>query len=238
MSGLERISWKQLEPEFLEKWGWPGDGKKFQAEHVAIVGPTGSGKSKFTNHIVKKRSEVRGSNVYILATKPADDEMQDLHWPIVRKWPPPYGKHEQVIFWPEPGKPAAGVAPMQLAVFKFLNEVFTKDANFILVFDEIAYVEKELGLQKITDRYWREARSLGITMIAGTQRPRNVSRHMWSQPSWSIAFRPDDEDDAVRTAEIIGGRNLYRHELMKLERYEFIIVERRERRAYISKLGT
>lgn len=234
---LERVSWAELEPEFIMNWGWPRG--KFQGEHLAIVGPTGSGKSLFQNRVVKKRAEVRGSHVYILATKPADSEMKKLHWPIVNKWPPPYGSHERVIYWPKAGKMLDGsINQQRIDIAKFLDDVWRENANCILVFDEIAYLEEELRLQKIVNRYWREARTQGISMVAGTQRPRNVGRNMWAQASWSVAFRPDDEDDAIRVAEIIGGRQKFRDELLGLERHEFIIVERRAKKAYISKVGT
>ena len=231
---MERVSWHDLEPSFLENWSWSTG--KFQGEHLAIVGPTGSGKSMFQNHIVKRRAEERGSNVYILATKPADDMMKALKWPIVNTWPPPYGKHQNVIFWPKALKPMEGLGEQRLAIARFLNDIWRENANCVLVFDEIAYLEEELRLQKITNRYWREARTLGISMVAGTQRPRNVGRHMWSQASWSIAFRPDDEDDASRVAEIIGGRQKFKETLLSLNPYEFIIVNRRQKEAYISKL--
>jgi hypothetical protein len=235
--GLDRVSWKELEPEFLQKWGWPKG--KFQGEHLAIVGPTGSGKSVFQNHVVKQRAEIRGSHVYILATKPADSEMKKLGWPIIEKWPPPYGSHEHVIFWPKANKMLDGsMAAQRIKIAEFLDDVWRENANCIIVFDEIAYLEEELRLQKITNRYWREARTQGISMVAGTQRPRNVGRNMWSMASWSVAFRPDDEDDAGRVAEILGGRNRYRDELLGLKRHEFIIVERRERNAYISRIGS
>lgn len=236
MTNLETVPWSDLEPEFLHRWGWPNG--KFQGEHLAIVGPTGSGKSMFQNHIVKRRAELRGSHIYILATKPADEQMKKLGWPVVNKWPPPYGKHEHVIFWPKAGKPVEGINTQRQQIADFLNDLWRENANCVLVFDEIAYLEEELRLQRITNRYWREARTLGISMVAGTQRPRNVGRHMWAQSSWSVAFRPDDEDDAARVAEIIGGRSRYKEELLALKRHEFIIVERRARIAYVSRLGT
>ncbi len=234
---LEVVSWAEMEPEFISQWGWPNG--KFQGEHLAIMGPTGSGKSMFQNQIVKKRADLRGSHVYILATKPADSEMKKLGWPIVNTWPPPYGKHEQVIYWPKAGKMLDGsINQQRIDIARFLDDVWRENANCLLVFDEIAYLEEELRLQKIVNRYWREARTQGISMVAGTQRPRNVGRNMWAQSSWVVAFRPDDADDANRVAEVLGGRQLYRDELLGLERHQFIIVERRQKVAYISKIGT
>jgi hypothetical protein len=129
-----------------------------------------------------------------------------------------------------------GNAKQRHAVFEFMAEQWKPDANVIVVFDEIAYVEIELHLRQQIEQYWREARTMGITICAMTQRPRNVSRQMHSMPAWFVSFRPDDEDDAKRVAEIAGSRRLYTPILMELEPYEFLLVKRRTREAYISKL--
>lgn len=234
---VERVPWSELSHEFYERWGWP-DGK-YEPEHVAVVGPTGSGKSMFQTEIITKRAELRGSHVVVIATKPADKTLRRIGWPVVNKWPPPYGKHEHVIFWPKAGKPIEGVGVQRVAIGRMLNEIWRPEAHTILVFDEIAYVEQELRLKTIVDRYWREGRSLGFTIVAGTQRPRNVSRYMWSEPSWSVAFPPDDEDEAKRVAEIVGGRTKFTNILTnELRPHEFLIANRRKKEAYISRLGT
>lgn len=233
---VERVPWSQIEEEFIAAWGTPNG--KLEPEHLSIVGPTGSGKSMFQSYVLKKRAELRGSYVVIIATKPADGTLKKMGWPIVNKWPPPWGKHEQVIYWPKIGKPTEGYKPMQVGIAQMLNDLWVPESNRIVAFDEIAFVEKELRLEPIINRYWREARALGITIVAGTQRPRNVSRYMWSEPSWAVAFRPDDEDEARRVAEFLGSRRVYLPVLMGLNRHEFLLVRRREREALISKLGT
>lgn len=234
---METIKWSELEPEFLSTWGRPNG--QVEAEHVSIVGPTGSGKSMFQAYIANARCEMRGSHCIIIATKPADKTLTKMHWPIIRKWPPPYGKHEHFILWPQAPQNAYEARRVQAEqIYEALNALWTKDSNIIVVFDEIAYIEQELKLKVIIERYWREGRSIGISIIATTQRPRNVTRYMWSEPSWIIAFRPDDEDEARRVAEIIGGRRLYTQALLSLERHQFIIIDRKERVAYKSKLGT
>jgi hypothetical protein len=233
-SAIERVDWKELEPEFIRSWGYT-DGK-FGAEHVSIVGPTGSGKSNFQSYVLRKRCELRGSNAIVIATKPADSTLRKMHWPIIRKYPPEYGKHERFILWPETSRdPVASLQNAHFEIQKCLTDIWHENSNTIVAFDEIAFVEQELKLKTLINRYWREARSLGITVVATTQRPRNVTRYMWSEPTWIVAFGPDDEDEARRVAEIVGGRNQFTEALMSLKNYEFIIRKRRSKEAYISK---
>ncbi|QUH03834.1 ATP-binding protein [Saccharopolyspora erythraea] len=233
---VERIPWDELEPAILDHWGWPGG--KWQPEHMAVLGPTGSGKSYFATHLLHQRVTRSGAHAIIVATKPADSTMTRMArqgWVIRRTWPPDYGQN-RVIYWPTSGKPSEGIARQRQAVFEMLDELWKPDANVIIQFDEIAYIEHELKLSPLIAKYWRESRALGITLMAMTQRPRFVSRYMHSEPSWSVAFRPDDEDDAARVAEVIGGRRKYKPILLDLEPHEFLIVRRRKREAYISKL--
>lgn len=232
---LMRVPWSELEPEFLQEWGRPNG--KFGAEHISIVGPTGSGKSNFQTYVINKRCELRNSAAMVIATKPADSTLRKMGWPIIRKYPPDWHESQRFILWPESTRNAAESRYLQAkTIHEALEDIWQENANIIVAFDEIAYVEQELNLKTIINRYWREGRSLGITIIATTQRPRNVSRYMWSEPSWIVAFRPDDEDEAKRVAEIIGGRRTFTPALMSLKEYEFIITKRRSHEAYISKL--
>lgn len=233
----DRVPWSELEPAFLSSWGWPGG--RWEPEHLAILGPTGSGKSYFMTYVIDQRARRAGASAVIICTKPADKTMlrlaRDGAWKVRRTWPPDYGE-ERIIFWPKSSGLADGIVKQRKAIYEVLAETWKPDANTLVAFDEIAYVEQELRLQPVVTKYWREARSLGITIVATTQRPRNVSRYMHSEPSWSVAFRPDDEDDAKRVAEIIGGRRLYTPILLDLEPHEFVIVRRRAREAYISRI--
>jgi DNA helicase HerA-like ATPase len=234
---LQRVKWRDLEKDFLLAWGRPEG--RIESEHVSILGPTRSGKTYFETYVVQKRRELRGTNVMIIATKPADGTLKKTGWPIIRKYPPEYGKHEAFILWPQAVRHANEARAIQAqTIYEALTDIWHEDSNTIVVFDEIAYVEQELKLKVLIERYWREAASLGISVMATTQRPRNVTRYMWSEASWLVAFRPDDEDEAKRVAEILGGRRLYTETLLSLARHEFVIVNRREREAYISRIGT
>ncbi|MGH7240414.1 MAG: helicase HerA domain-containing protein [Candidatus Saccharimonadales bacterium] len=218
----------------MTEWGRPNG--HVESEHLAILGPTGSGKTKFMTYILKRRAALRKSHIVLIATKPADSTIDALKWPVIRHWPPNYGQ-EQVIYWPVTKKPDENIEYQREHIKNMLNEIWGPDANIIVAFDEIAYIETELNLKTIVTRYWREARSLGITIVATTQRPRFVSRYMFSEPIWAVAFRPQDEDDALRVAEILGSRKKYKDILLEeLDRYEFLLVHKPTREAVISKL--
>jgi hypothetical protein len=236
MPEIPRVPWTELKEDFLYNWGWPNG--KWEPEHVSVLGPTGSGKTAWMTSVLEERTRRSGASAVILATKPADGTMMKLTrkgWKLRRTWPPDYGE-DRVIYWPPSGKPEDGVSKQKMHIRNFLNDIWRPDANVIVCFDEIAFCEQELRLQPIINRMWREARSTGITLMASTQRPRGVSRYMHSEPTYSVAFRPSDQDDATRMAEIAGGRKEYRDTLMDLERYEFLLIHRRTRDAYISKM--
>lgn len=233
---VPEVPWSELKDDFLHEWCWPEG--KWQPEHLAVLGPTGSGKTHFTTGVLDERCRKGGAHAVIVATKPADKTVRRLiskGWALRRTWPPGYGE-KKVIFWPKSGRPSDGPGRQRKAILDFLDELWKPDANTIVCFDEIAYLEQELSLRRPINKWWRESRALGITMVATTQRPRGVNRHMAAEPVWSVAFRPDDEDDASRTAEIIGGRKKYRDILMDLDVYEFLIIHRRKREAYRSRM--
>lgn len=231
---IERIDWNELGPHFINEWGRPNG--KFQPEHLAILGPTGSGKSFFMTNVLNDRANIKHSHIVIVATKPADATMKKLGWEITQKWPVNYDQNK-VIFWPKAGSIRESIEKQRTAILNFLDDNWKPDANIVIAFDEISYVEEDLKLAQPIRRYWREARALGITIVATTQRPFRVNRTMWSEASWTVAFKPKDEEDAKRVAEVLGSRKEFTEVIMNnLKRNEFLIVQRDSKAAYISKI--
>jgi hypothetical protein len=202
-------------------------------EFVEILGQNGSGKSLWERQILLERVAARGpktTGVVVICTKPADETIESMGWPIIDRWPPDYGKIQNV-FWP---KPKSGMSDEQRQDYQrgkirsLLNDLWQPDSNMIVVFDEIAYVEQELKLGPMLVRYYREARALGITIVATTQRPQGVTRYMHSESHWRAFFAPTDEDDAERMAQVAGGKRAYMPLLLSLdrERYEFLLVHK------------
>lgn len=214
---IPRIPWSQISASFIKVWGYR-DGY-FDPEHLEILGPSGSGKTYFEATILQQRVEARDSAVVFIATKPVDATIMKLGWPVVSDWKG-VTKNRQVIFWPRTN--AVGEeheAILAAKIQDLLDRLWKAKAKVILVFDEIATSEELSKAIKVRiKRFWREARSVGITIVAMKQRPQGIQRDMHSEAAWIAAFKPKDEDDAARVAEVMGSKRMWIPILMSLDR--------------------
>lgn len=240
------LQWEDFQTMFLDSHE--------QGEHVAIVGPTGSGKTLVGLELCKlvgsrRGREGRPSAVTVLQYKPRDDTLRlilpEEQWPIIKNWPPGYGE-EHCVVWPRPTK-ASEAATRQRAVFlPLLDEMYMEGGQTVYI-PEAAHFERPynkggrnsgLGMGATMQEFWSAARSLKLTVIADTQRPREVTRLMWSEPSWLIIFRLNDDEDVKRVAELSGDRLGVWAAHQRLGGYEFICVKRQraaEHELYVSR---
>ena len=124
---------------------------------------------------------------------------------------------------------------------QLLNKLWQPGANTIVAFDEVGYVESLSGdMRALVQMYWREARSVGITVVAMKQRPQGALRDMHSETYWTAAFAPKDRSDAERFAELFGHRRdwLPVFDSLDPDLHEFILRHSRSREAYISWVDT
>lgn len=222
--------------------------KHRQGEHVSIVGPTGSGKSLLGIELCKcigarKSKDGRPARVTVLAFKPTDDTVSALKWPQIKKWPPAYGQ-EHCVVWPKARNPETAAREQRAVFAPLLNQIYQEGGQTVYI-GEAAYFERPLpngmGLSGTMERYWTTARSLNLTLVADTQRPRHVTRSMWSEPSWLFIFPPDDAEDTKRIAELSGRRMDIWRILPTLGEHEFLCVARQRgknglKAMYISKV--
>jgi energy-coupling factor transporter ATP-binding protein EcfA2 len=223
-----------------------------QGEHVAGVGPTGCGKSTVLLQVAalvgsRRGRDQRPARVTILGTKRRDDTLSKFiartDFQVIKAWPPAYGQ-EHAVVWPR-GLPPSKRAERHRVIFRPLLDTIHAEGGQTVEIDEEAYFEQPepqggLGLAGTMDTYWSEARSSKLTLIAGTQRPRNVSRLMWSEPSWLIIFPPEDADDLKRVAELSGRKDDVLEIVPRLGGYEFLCVRRQrsgQRGLYVSRVG-
>lgn len=218
------VPWEELGPEFFDKWGRPNGPAKPDPEHMSVYGRSGSGKTYFITYILTVRANLRGSHAVVIATKKADATLTSAGWPIIDKWPPGYGEND-VIFWAPGGLSDEEKAEQRVKVARLLNALWVPDSNMIIDFDELPYLVNDLGLRQYIVTYYREARGNGITLVAGMQRPADVTRYPHSEAGWTASFKPKDQDDRKRIAEVFGNRRYYLDVLKSLdaERHQFVL---------------
>lgn len=234
----ERVPWSELEPDFTAAWG-RADPANPQPESLEIVGQNGSGKSRLMCHMMQARMIRRRTEGVIICTKKADAVFASLGWPVIDR-PEDLNKHPNAIFWPRTS--AMGVKRREFydrKIGDLLGKLWVKDSNRIVAFDEVGYVESlSPDMRATVQQYWRESRSIGITVIGMKQRPQGAQRDMHSETWWTVAFKPKDRGDLERWAELFGARRDWMPVFDDLDpdKHEFIIRHSRSGEAYISSV--
>jgi hypothetical protein len=238
----ERVPWSELGPYFIDAWG-RSDESNPQPEHWEIVGPSGSGKTYLMLTALQDRYRMRKTGAVLVVTKADDEIFTKLGWPVVGKVDE-VAENPNVVFWPRTGKVGSDRADFHgQRVGSLLSKLWRPGANTIVAFDEVGYVQElpyESDLKRMLQQYWREGRSLGITVVGMKQRPQGALRDMHSETYWTASFAPKDRSDAERFAELFGHRRdwLPVFDGLDATRHEFILRHSKSREAYISWVDT
>lgn len=175
----------------LSTWQWK------QGDHITLLGPTGSGKTTLARALLPKRRFV-----LFLATKPKDVVINKLRkegYKVTKDWPT-YG--ERIVFWPNINK-FADVANQRAEIRRVMSDVY-EAGGWTLYLDEALYITQFLKMQKEMELLWYQGRSLGITIVAATQRPRHLPLAAYSQASHLYIWKTRDKTDLKRLSEISG----------------------------------
>jgi hypothetical protein len=142
-----------------------------------------------------------------------------------------------VVLWPRYTKASSYAKDVKPTFLSAIDEVMEESA-WTVYLDEAPYFVESLGLRRSMDELFNQARSNGITLVAGMQRPYWISRSMVSQHCWVACFRIGDMEDARRAGEVIGDRARYTPVLLNLGEHEFLLVDTIGDNAVISEVGT
>jgi nucleoside-triphosphatase THEP1 len=235
----DKVPWSELGPHFIDEWGH--EGRKMTGEHIEICGQTGSGKSYCEATILQQRAARWNTAEIVLVTKESDDSIPLLGWPVVDKFED-IQKYRQCVFWPRTNlQGEQREAFHEREIHNLLSSLWMPEANVVLAFDEIGYVEElSQRLKKQIRMYWREGRSHNISIIAMKQRPVGVQRDQHSESRWKIVFPPADQGDMKRFAEMLGRVGDWQPVLEQVDQrnHEFVIRNSVTKDSYISWIDT
>jgi hypothetical protein len=242
----ERVPWSEIAQEFASVWG-RADPKDPQPEHMEVLGINGAGKTLFTCKAVQERVAIRRTPVVFLQSKPADETVMRLGWPLITNGDiKQVQKERQSIFWPQTNATGRARKLYQAEHFRnLLNSLWHPNSNVIVVYDDFGYIQELVcqdgeQLAPIVQMFLREGRSSGITNVLVKQRAQGSRREMHSETQWKVGFATLDQDDQERVAEIFGNRRGYLPIVrsMDADKHEFLLKHSRTGSEVISWIDT
>lgn len=215
----EFVEWN----EFLDDFAWS------QGEHVTLIGPTGSGKSTLTNSIIPMRRYV-----IFLATKKRDKtvdwlkanadftEVNDIamiHPEIASR----------IIFKPDfPKVTADELRAIHRGKFQPVLTMAFRAGGWTVVADEVRYLSEFLNLKSDLELLWLQGRSLHVTLVAGTQRPKAIPLTAYDQATHLFLWRDNDHENLKRIGGLGGiDSKSVRAEVSVLPRHEVLYLNTR-----------
>lgn len=178
-----------------------------QGQHVALVGPTGCGKTTAEIGLCGLRRWVLG-----LDAKGGDDTLALAGWQQVDAWPPSK-KIRNDIAEGRPARLVAGFSPEtihdRVRLTEFLQKVMEAawiDRNWTLGIDELQLMadRKMMGLGPLVEEFLVAARTRGVSVVSCFQAPAWVPTASTRQATW-IGLFPTTDTGVIKTlAEKIG----------------------------------
>lgn len=189
------LPWPEFYAMIMEEWR--------QSEHVAMIGPTGQGKTNLAALLLPLR-QFR----VILGTKPVDENLDRFvtefnykryeTWPMGRK--DDAEKFPRRLIWPQARSIKAG--DHQAAVLGHALEVIYLQGGWCVYVDELWVLCQLLGLTKYIKTYLLQARSLKISLMVATQRPAWVPLEVYDQSTHLFFWGDNDDTNLNRVAGI------------------------------------
>lgn len=195
-------------------------------EHVAMIGPTGQGKTTLLLNLLPLHPFV-----VVFATKPHDSTMDNLirtgGYMKLDRWrsldPMHYPRR---VLWPDATKMNA--IKTQTEVFHDAFERIYREKGWTVAIDETWYVANKLRLEEDIKTYLLQARSLGISLMCATQRPAKVPVEIYDQSTHLFFWRDNDEANLKRMSGIsYRSQALIRGIVSNLDRFQVLYVNTR-----------
>lgn len=181
-----------------------------QGQHVALVGPTGCGKTTAAIGICEGRQWVLA-----LDAKGGDDTLAAAPgWTQLADWPPPR-KIREAIANGQPARLVCGFSPQTIhdreklrAYLERILEAAWLDRNWTIEVDELQLMadRKMMGLGPLIEEFLVAARTRGVSIVSAFQAPAWVPTASTRQASWLILF-PTTDITVIKTLAEKTGRD-------------------------------
>lgn len=208
--------WHEFYPVFAREFE--------QGHHVTLVGRNGSGKTVLGQQVIALRDYVA-----VCATKNRDPSLygplEKDGFELVDEFTSEPLEHPKLIVRPELGEASRKALQAQSATFEeMLHEIF-RVGDWCVYADEVRYLTDTLRLAEPFEILWLQGRSLGISVVAGTQRPVSIPREAFSQARHFFFFAEHEKDNVIRMSEFVGrNMELVRFVIPRLPEFEFLYV--------------
>ena len=227
---VEGVEWDDFVAWFPTVWE--------QGEHVALIGPTGEGKTTVAAQLMLMRK-------YVLALDPkgGDSTLAKLEtshgFRRITSWPPPREVYDEM----EEGKPArliVGGKVRKLSEFatklkplfeRALDGAFEQEGWTTYVDElQLAADRRMMNLMAKIELMLIASRDRKVTMVTSYQRPANVPKTASNQATWLIVYHTRDRDTVDVIAHMMGRpKDEVRGVVGVLPRYSVVIVNRSPR---------
>lgn len=213
---VPRVPWDVFLDEYF-RWN--------AGEHVALIGPTGQGKTTMLLNLLPLHPYV-----VVFATKPRDETMEALigtGYLRLERWrsldPRDYPRR---VLWPNASSLDSERA--QREVFHHAFGAIYREGGWTVAIDETWYVANTLKLGGDIKTYLLQARALGISLVCATQRPAMIPLEVYDQSTHLMFWRDNDESNLKRISGISWrSSQLIRYVVSNLDRHQVLYVNTR-----------
>jgi energy-coupling factor transporter ATP-binding protein EcfA2 len=205
-----------------------------QGEHIFVSGPTGSGKTALTRHIVDIRIK-RGGHVVVFCMKPLEDETITNEYGDFERWKTwksrPSSWEKKILLWPDVTKARGNkdaILDIQRKVFSDAFDGINASGKYTVQVDEGLYAvhPQFLGMSGELAMSHAIGRSGDLTMVTLAQRPSHLPLLLYGSASHAFVGRTREKNDQQRLAELgsrEGSRELARR-IADQGRHDFLWV--------------
>ena len=179
---------------FQQNFSWD------QGEHLAMIGPTGSGKTTLALYLLELRDFVT-----VLATKPKDKVLTNLKddqgYRLMKTWKDydPVLVPKRLI-WPDATNLYS--AKKQQHEFRMALHHMYRQGGWCIYVDELWFLIHHLKLELEIRTFLQQSRSINCSLVLLTQRPAFVPLEVYDQSSHLFFWLDNDERNLKRISGI------------------------------------